>query len=501
MFICITLWFICQIQFMKAIHKGYIKCLGVLALTAALIALIFWTTGMYRSSKVNYLQTADQCLAKAADGELRMRIFSLGDKFITWTEPSTDTSTYITKTIRSKDTVIYVHVRRDDPTAMTKIRQFYFHLAGCRLNPSDVDSLFKVCMTQNHLPTEASYVELIDFKKNSLISSNAPEGDLSGYIVSNTDTLDILKTLGLRVYIKAPAQVILRPVMAQFILSIVLSIIALVSTLLLVRNILHLRKEGFHILSKVAQTLDRNAIMTAIQMKITADEMIRLRERTEQDEAFERLYEQLHDANSTAGRLWRYLDNEEGKIDLHKFPIKIKPVFDELKAQFERIEHKKVSVSVRYDNVDIMLNTDELYFSCIIEELMRNAVNFSDDPVHIDIRVQQIENKVVIFVRDNGWGIPKDELAAVFQFPHRIKSYVSKLKDDRGVGVGLSFIESFIGSLGGSISVISVEGDFTIFELVFPQTQADLNLIQSIRSVYRINMTDDDLEDFIKKTP
>ena len=74
---------------------------------------------------------------------------------------------------------------------------------------------------------------------------------------------------------------------------------------------------------------------------------------------------------------------------------------------------------------------------------------------------------MLIRVKDNGIGIPEDQLDAVFEAFRRLHP-----RDVYpGMGLGLSFCRKIADSLGGEISVTSKEGEGSEFCVILPRAQ------------------------------
>ncbi len=470
---------------------GYLKCTAVLALAAILVALAVWITGMYRSSAANCLQTADKCLLQATDTELNIRMFSPKYKFGTWLIPykKSDTSAYINKTIEVDDgRVFHIRIRRNDPTAISKVRQFTFRLADYPLNVADVDSVFRRCMAENSLPVQASYVEYLDLEKNTLIAGNAPEGKLSGYRASHVDTLDIMKTTGVRAHAKVPLLVLLRPVMTELAVAVALILIAVACIIKMIVDIRQLVKKGFRFLNFVSLKAEHALVEVAGQIGDTAG---KLHDKGMVEEAaeLEKAKEGVVVATGYFERLRCIRDNEEGKITFNKTAFHLRSLLEELKEQYEKIIYKDVRVRLVADD-DIYLYTDRYYLKRIFEELLDNSVKHTDNPVRTQIVAAWQDQQIVIVVCDCGGGINQSDLDNIYIVNQNIARFFNEeIKRETKAGLGLSFVVSFVRSLGGSVKITS-EDDMAAARIVFDQTKDDLQRIVEYKS-----------KEFARKTP
>lgn len=83
-----------------------------------------------------------------------------------------------------------------------------------------------------------------------------------------------------------------------------------------------------------------------------------------------------------------------------------------------------------------------------LENVCRNALKYADRKVKLSASVQ--DNLLTLIVRDDGPGLPDDELNSIFRPFYR--SGEARDRDSGGVGLGLAIAESAIRQHGGSIS-------------------------------------------------
>src|SRR4030095_14074936 len=88
----------------------------------------------------------------------------------------------------------------------------------------------------------------------------------------------------------------------------------------------------------------------------------------------------------------------------------------------------------------------------VFVNLLDNAVKYSREDRKISIRAKKttLNNKVDIFIRDNGVGIPADELKRVFKRFHRVLN--ESAKDTKGTGLGLAIVRALIDKHGGQVT-------------------------------------------------
>lgn len=114
---------------------------------------------------------------------------------------------------------------------------------------------------------------------------------------------------------------------------------------------------------------------------------------------------------------------------------------------------------------------DRMKLYRIFGNLIGNAIKYRDAsrPVHIEVKKLPTETprSVTITISDNGLGIPKEKLPAIFrpfQRAHRALPI-------EGTGIGLASVKKLVEKLGGDIEVESAEGKGSTFfvNLVVPR--------------------------------
>lgn len=104
--------------------------------------------------------------------------------------------------------------------------------------------------------------------------------------------------------------------------------------------------------------------------------------------------------------------------------------------------------------------TDPYYLDLILDNVLSNAIKYSRDGGNIQIRLSQTGNSATIEVRDDGIGIRKEDLAAIFQ-PF-FRSEALSHKSIPGNGLGLSIVKRASAAIGAKVELESELGKGTM---------------------------------------
>lgn len=97
----------------------------------------------------------------------------------------------------------------------------------------------------------------------------------------------------------------------------------------------------------------------------------------------------------------------------------------------------------------------------IINNLVDNAVKFSNQGGYIEINLASKDDKIFVSVKNSGMGIPASDLPYVFD--RFYKTDKSRSRDKKGVGLGLYIVKTILNYQGQDIWVKSVEGEYCEF--------------------------------------
>jgi len=101
-----------------------------------------------------------------------------------------------------------------------------------------------------------------------------------------------------------------------------------------------------------------------------------------------------------------------------------------------------------------------------LSNLLDNAVKYSNGGREIQVAVRQQDGWVIVSVRDQGIGIPKDEVDKIFDRFHRVSTGL--VHDVKGSGLGLSIVRHIVEAHHGKVTVESRVGEGSTFSIWLP---------------------------------
>ncbi|MFH1528499.1 MAG: HAMP domain-containing sensor histidine kinase [Bacteroidota bacterium] len=115
---------------------------------------------------------------------------------------------------------------------------------------------------------------------------------------------------------------------------------------------------------------------------------------------------------------------------------------------------------------EIYLRGRSDYFSLVVQNIIENAIKFSQPNPEIELQAVAEGDSAIITVRDNGIGIREEEKSKIFDRFYRGKD--TELRGIKGHGLGLALVKSIVEKMSGQINVENNQPTGTIISIKLP---------------------------------
>ncbi|MFW6330471.1 MAG: sensor histidine kinase [Gemmatimonadota bacterium] len=132
-----------------------------------------------------------------------------------------------------------------------------------------------------------------------------------------------------------------------------------------------------------------------------------------------------------------------------------------------RAEDAGLELRLNLPSSGIQVVTDRRKVRQVLLNLLVNAIKFTDEG-HIGVEVERVEDTFVVRVTDTGIGITEEEQKQVFR--RFWQAGASTVRTEAGMGIGLWVVRTLVDAMGGRVTLESVPGDGSTFEVVLPVT-------------------------------
>ena len=115
---------------------------------------------------------------------------------------------------------------------------------------------------------------------------------------------------------------------------------------------------------------------------------------------------------------------------------------------------------------DVWAELNEEAFEIVVSNLLENAVKYGGSAPRIGVRLGHERGRALLEVRDNGPGIPEDELP--FVFDRFFRGGDEMTRSTNGTGLGLYLVKQIVKAHRGTVTVVSTGRDGTTFRVTLP---------------------------------
>lgn len=144
--------------------------------------------------------------------------------------------------------------------------------------------------------------------------------------------------------------------------------------------------------------------------------------------------------------------------------IPLREFVEEIAAAQRMRGDKNITINVNVAD-NIIVEADRTHLANVLNNLIDNAIKYSDESVEITIT----GNDKDLSVKDNGIGIPSKSIPYLFNKFYRVPH--GNRQDVRGYGIGLYYVKSILDKMGWSIEVKSTEEKSSVFTIKFNKNE------------------------------
>ena len=162
------------------------------------------------------------------------------------------------------------------------------------------------------------------------------------------------------------------------------------------------------------------------------------------------------------------IDNASSRLDVElinftAFITFILNRFDKMRSQDEEKKYELVR-DYPINSVWIEIDTDKM--TQVIDNILNNAIKYSPDGGKITVSMKTTEDQMILSIKDQGLGIPKQDLPKIFDRFYRVDRARSRAQG--GTGLGLAIAKEIIKQHNGFIWAKSEYGKGSTFTIVLP---------------------------------
>ena len=129
-------------------------------------------------------------------------------------------------------------------------------------------------------------------------------------------------------------------------------------------------------------------------------------------------------------------------------------------------KNNKINLIFDTDKEELITYCDPDKIERIMLNILSNSVKYTPEDGFINVNIKTTSENVIVSIKDNGIGIPKEKLDVIFDRFEQVNTSLSRRCE--GSGIGLSIVKKLVEMHGGKISAYSEEGKGSEFVFTIP---------------------------------
>jgi PAS domain S-box-containing protein len=156
---------------------------------------------------------------------------------------------------------------------------------------------------------------------------------------------------------------------------------------------------------------------------------------------------------------------ERGVFKVNVFSFPLYGFLQDIVRTYRDVRHlKEESLSIDGDDFEIVADPER--FRQVVQNLIDNAIKYTDNILEIKLKTEVIDGMGVLTVSDKGMGIPEEHCRYIFDRFYQVERLNTRKHE--GVGLGLAITHELVDLMGGTIEVSSEVGVGTVFTVRMP---------------------------------
>ncbi|MFY9308596.1 MAG: HAMP domain-containing sensor histidine kinase [Bacteroidia bacterium] len=158
---------------------------------------------------------------------------------------------------------------------------------------------------------------------------------------------------------------------------------------------------------------------------------------------------------------------ERGEIPLHKTKVDFHTILEEsIKSATMQLENRQGNLKICFEASNTLVMADKTHLSNALRNLLDNAIKYSTDKPELLIQTSNLNNFIIVTIKDQGIGIEKEHQKKVFDKFYRVPT--GDVHNVKGFGLGLAYVKKIIELHQGTIGLESEKGKGTTFTITLP---------------------------------
>ena len=158
---------------------------------------------------------------------------------------------------------------------------------------------------------------------------------------------------------------------------------------------------------------------------------------------------------------------EKRELEISKESINIHEIIDDAVEHINLIiEDRQGSIITHFEATRTSVLLNDVHFTNVIVNILDNAIKYSPELPVIDIYTENVNDFIIIEIKDQGAGMSKVAQKRIFEKFYR--EHTGDLHNVKGHGLGLAYVKKIVENHDGEVYVESEKGKGSTFIIKLP---------------------------------
>ena len=312
-------------------------------------------------------------------------------------------------------------------------------------------------------------VQVID-STGSILQTTRPDiTDQSSFVIASKEIpLNFFQTERLQILLINPQQTIFKQI-SFVIFSCLLFLLFCIYCIWKLQSIFAKQRKATEIKNELFSHISHE-LKRPVSQIIMATESLKKDKNIQDENKRNRLLDILQEAGSNTSQKINMIlalsMEEEGVFRLAYSEFDLLEVLENLVRNYQLSTQKTVEIRIENTSKNTKVKADREHITQCVQNLLENAIKYSNNPVDIQISLFDKDSFTVISCKDNGLGIQESDLDLIFDKYNRIESHRGRKP---GFGIGLHYVKKIVEKHSGKVKVRSILGEGSEFLLYLPK--------------------------------
>lgn len=192
----------------------------------------------------------------------------------------------------------------------------------------------------------------------------------------------------------------------------------------------------------------------------------KVQDREKVDKYYQVIYKKNQAIINMIDNLLIQAKNELSQLEINRKEVYSRSFLESVLEPLQLQYSSENMIKIKQPLPNVLLAIDPEKIEQVINNLLENAAKYSAPESTINIEATTTEEVFKLYISDNGYGIPQEEIPYIFDRFYR--GEISQTHNIEGSGLGLWSCQQIIKAHQGSITVDSKEGKGTTFTIILP---------------------------------